>query len=152
MIFATLGQQIDIHTGGQDLMYTHHNGEIAQAEAVTKKPYVGYWLHNALMTVGGEKFAKSSGNGIRLKELVEENYSPYDYRYLLLTAHHQTPINFTYPSLAGAEVARQKLRRQLFLCLEDGKDGTVNQSYQETFHKLITTTLICQKRWQPSGR
>jgi len=145
MIFATLGRQIDIHTGGQDLMYTHHNGEIAQAEAVTKKRYVGYWLHNALMTVSGEKFAKSAGNGIRLKELEDKGYSPYDYRYLLLTAHHQTPINFTYPSLDAAKIARKKLCNQLAHWLATGTDGTVNSNYQKTFHQLINDNLDTPK-------
>ena len=141
MIFATLGQQIDIHTGGQDLMYTHHNGEIAQAETITKKPYVGYWLHNALMTMGGEKFAKSAGNGIRLIHLEERGYSPTDYRYLLLTAHHQTPINFTYESLDGAKTARRRLLQQLINQAAAGEGGAVNPDYQKIFHRFINDNL-----------
>ncbi len=145
MIFATLGEQIDIHTGGQDLMHTHHNGEIAQAESVTKKPYVGYWLHNALMTVGGEKFAKSSGNGIRLGHLIGRGYSPIDYRYLLLTAHYQTPVNFTYEALRGAKAARRKLLRQLTKYRSLGEVGEVNPGYQKIFHQLINNNLDTPK-------
>ncbi len=63
MIFTTLGKQIDIHTGGEDLMYTHHNGEIAQAESVTGKKYVSYWLHNAHLKINDTKIAKSLGYG-----------------------------------------------------------------------------------------
>lgn len=109
MAFATLGKQIDIHTGGEDLKYTHHNGELAQAEAITRKPYVGYWMHNAHLAIDGQKIAKSLGNGVLLRELVTKGYSPLDYRYLLLTAHYRAQMNFTWEALTGAKTARAKL-------------------------------------------
>ena len=144
MIFATLGKQIDIHTGGEDLKYTHHNGEIAQAEAVTGKPFVHYWLHNAHITINDQKIAKSLGNGIRLSQLVDRGYSPEAYRYWLLTAHYQTPANFTFEALDGAKQALFRLKRYIF---EEWKNqsGKVNAAYQKRFTAAINDDLDTPK-------
>lgn len=114
MVFATLGKQIDIHTGGEDLMYTHHNGEIAEAECVTGKKYVGYWMHNAFVTIADEKIAKSAGNGLRLRDLIVKGYSPFDYRYFLLQSHYGTPVNFTFDALGGAKTAMRRLWKLVY--------------------------------------
>src|SRR3990167_6143954 len=102
MAFATLGKQIDVHTGCEDLMYTHHNGEIAQAECATGKKYVGYWMHNAFVTMNDQKVAKSAGNGFRLQHLSDQGFAPADYRFWLLQSHYRTTANFTWEALEGA--------------------------------------------------
>lgn len=136
MIFATLGEQIDIHTGGEDLAYTHHNGEIAQAEAATnKRPYVRYWLHNAFLTVDNKRLGKSEGNAITLAELKDKGYAPLAYRYWLLTAHYRSPINFTYDALNGAAQALRRL--QEFVLEHHSKRGVVNESYVQQFNAAM---------------
>ncbi len=140
MIFATLGKQIDIHTGGEDLKYTHHNGEIAQAEAITGKKYVSYWLHNAHLKINDTKIAKSLGNGIRLSTLVDRGYSPLIYRYWLLTGHYRTTTNFTFEALDASKQALFRLKRFI---IEECKNehGTVNEEYRLKFHTAINDDL-----------
>jgi cysteinyl-tRNA synthetase len=111
MVFATLGKHIDIHTGGEDLMYTHHNGEIAQAECATGKSYVNYWLHNAHVTIGDEKIAKSAGNGLTLDQLIAHGFSPISYRYWLLQSHYRSPVNFSIEALKAANEGYKRLQR-----------------------------------------
>ncbi|NCN52464.1 cysteine--tRNA ligase [Candidatus Parcubacteria bacterium] len=144
MAFATLGKQIDIHTGGEDLKYTHHNGEIAQAEAITKKPFVHYWLHNAHISVNDTKIAKSLGNGIRLSGLEDRGYSPESYRYWLLTGHYRSPMNFTFEALDGARQALFRLKRYIF---EEWKNesGEINHGYKVKFLTAINDDLDTPK-------
>lgn len=144
MVFTELGKQIDIHTGGEDLMYTHHNGEIAQAESVTGKPYVRTWIHNAHLTIHDKKIAKSLGNGIRLSQLIDEGYSPLVYRYWLLTGHYRSTMNFTMDALKAAKQALFKLRRFVFEECEN-KEGAVNFDYAMKFHEAINDDLDTPK-------
>ncbi len=145
MIFATLGKQIDIHTGGEDLMYTHHNGEIAQAESVTGKPYVAYWMHNAHLKINDTKIAKSLGNGIRLSSLMDSGYSPLVYRYWLLTGHYRTAMNFTFEALDASKQALFKLKRFVFEECRDVRGGTVDENYRVKFHSAINDDLDTPK-------
>lgn len=144
MVFSTLGKQIDIHTGGEDLKYTHHNGEIAQAEAITGKKYVGYWLHNAHIRINDTKIAKSLGNGIRLSNLIDHGFTPLMYRYWLLTGHYRSQMNFTFEALAASKQALFRLKRFIF---EECKntEGTINETYREKFHKAINDDLDTPK-------
>ncbi len=144
MIFTTLGKQIDIHTGGEDLKYTHHNGEIAQAESVTGKKYVSYWLHNAHIKINDTKISKSLGNGIRLSGLVDSGYSPLIYRYWLLTGHYRSSMNFTFEALDSAKQALFRLRRFVF---EECKNvsGTVSEPYRVRFHTALNDDLDTAK-------
>jgi len=144
MIFSTLGRQIDIHTGGEDLQYTHHNGEIAQAEAITNKPYVAYWLHNAHLKIDDTKIAKSLGNGIRLPSLVDRGFSPLVYRYWLLTGHYRSSLNFTFEALEASRQALYRLKRFIY---EEGKniEGNVNEAYRKKFHLAINDDLDTPK-------
>ena len=105
----------------------HHNNEIAQSESVTGKPLANYWLHGAFLNIKDSKMAKSNGGFITLKDLSEKGYSPLDYRYLLLTAHWSTALNFSYESLDSAKQARQRLVQQVVSAREkntadDGPD------------------------------
>ena len=137
MAFATLGKTIDVHTGGEDLMYTHHNGEIAQAECASGKPFVHYWLHNAHITIKDEKIAKSAGNGIKLSDLIEKGYSPADYRYWLLTSHYRTTANFSYKALDACKQALLRLKRFVYEELRDVKASSLNADYEQRFMAAI---------------
>lgn len=109
MAFATLGTQLDIHTGGEDLQYTHHNAEIAQAEAVADSPYVRYWVHNAHVLMGDSKLSKSAGGAPTLGDLTHEGYHPLALRYLYLTTHYRSPLHFRYQSLDAAAEALERI-------------------------------------------
>jgi len=104
MATSILGPTLDIHTGGQDHIQVHHNNEIAQSEGATGiKPYVRYWLHNAFLTIGGEKISKSLGNTYTLDDVRARGIHPLTLRYLFLQAHYRTPISFSWESLQAAE-------------------------------------------------
>jgi cysteinyl-tRNA synthetase len=146
MAFASLGKQIDIHTGGEDLQYTHHNGEIAQAEAATgKSPYVRYWFHNAFITIDEQKIAKSLGNGIRLHNLTDKGYPPDAYRYWVLTSHYRSQANFTFEALDGAKQALFRLKRHIFEEYKNASDGTVHPTYKKQFQDALADDLDTPK-------
>ena len=99
-----LGESFDIHGGGADLIFPHHENEIAQSEALTGKPFVRYWLHNGFITVDKEKMSKSLGNFFTIKEILEK-YEPEVVRYFLLSAHYRSPIEFSDAQLNEAELS-----------------------------------------------
>lgn len=111
MIFKLLGKQIDIHTGGVDHVPVHHNNEIAQAEAITQKQYVRYWMHNEFITIEGKKVSKSLGNTIYLSQLVDRGLFARSLRYWYLTGHYRSPMNFSWDALEGANQALLRLSR-----------------------------------------
>lgn len=145
MAFATLGKQIDIHTGGEDLMYTHHNGEIAQAESLTKKPYVKYWMHNRHLLIDNTKIAKSAGNGIRLQGLIDRGYSAEAYRYWLLTGHYRSQMNFTFEALDAARQALFRLKRHVFEEYKNESGGTADKKYLDRFFAVLADDLDTPK-------
>mgnify|MGYP000191499590 CR=1 FL=1 len=102
MAMKYLGEYFDIHMGGKDLIFPHHENEIAQSEAATGKPFVKYWLHNEWVTVGGRKMAKSLGNFITVREALER-YNPQVLRFFLVSAHYRSPIDFNEENLKHAE-------------------------------------------------
>ncbi|HUY62191.1 MAG TPA: cysteine--tRNA ligase [Candidatus Paceibacterota bacterium] len=108
---ALLGPEIDIHTGGEDHIQIHHNNEIAQSEAASGRPFVRYWMHNAFLTMSGEKASKSLGNVIYLSDISGKGYHPLSLRYFFLQAHYRTPLSFTWDALAGAASALERLWR-----------------------------------------
>lgn len=145
MAFSTLGKQIDVHTGGEDLQYTHHNGEIAQAESATGKKYVGYWLHNAHITIDNMKIAKSLGNGLQLKHLSDRGFSPLDYRYWLLQSHYRSAANFTWEAMHASRVALFRLRRLVYEELGNTRLGYINTKYEERFVAAMSDDLDTPK-------
>ena len=145
MAFATLGKQIDVHTGGEDLKYTHHNGEIAQAECATGKKFVNYWLHNAHVTINGDKLAKSAGNSITINDLVEKGFHPLAYRYWLLQSHYRTTANFSFESLKSAAQGHTRLRRFVYEELGDVKPGHNNDEYETQFLNALHDDLDTPK-------
>jgi cysteinyl-tRNA synthetase len=114
MIFKLLGRQIDIHTGGIEHIPVHHNNEIAQAESITGKQYVKYWMHNSHITIEGKKISKSLGNTVYLRQIIDRGFSPRAFRLWALGGHYRTPMNFTWDAIEGANTALQKLTRIFF--------------------------------------
>lgn len=112
MIFKHLGQTIDIHAGGLDLVFPHHENEMAQAEALTGKPFARYWVHNGLVTVGGQKMSKSLGNYITLKE-VYSKYHPDILRLLVLFTHYRSPLDFSWEKMEETKRAYERLLNAL---------------------------------------
>ena len=108
MATAILGDQIDIHCGGVDNIFPHHEAEIAQTEGVTGKRFVCYWLHCAHLLVDGQKMSKSLGNFYTLPDVLEKGYSGREIRYALMRVHYRAPLNFTWE---GMEESRQALGR-----------------------------------------
>jgi cysteinyl-tRNA synthetase len=108
MATALLGEQIDIHCGGVDNIFPHHEAEIAQTEGVTGKKFVRYWLHCAHLLVDGQKMSKSLGNFYTLPNLLGKGYTGPEIRYALMRVHYRAPLNFTWD---GMEEARQALAR-----------------------------------------
>lgn len=108
MSMKYLGETLDIHTGGVDLIFPHHENEIAQSEAATGKKFVNYWLHNEHLLVEGERMGKSLGNFYTLRDLVRMRHNPLVVRYLLMSTHYRTQLNFTFK---GLEAAKNALRR-----------------------------------------
>jgi cysteinyl-tRNA synthetase len=108
MATALLGDQIDIHCGGVDNIFPHHEAEIAQSEGVTGKKFVRYWLHCAHLLVDGQKMSKSLGNFYTLPDLLDKGYRRREIRYALMRVHYRAPMNFTWE---GMDEARQALAR-----------------------------------------
>ncbi len=109
MSMAHLGPSFDIHCGGEDLVFPHHEDEIAQSEAATGKQFVKYWLHNAHLLVEGKKMSKSAGNFFTLRDLLAKGWTGREIRFLLLSCHYRDPLNFTMDGLAGARSALQRM-------------------------------------------
>ena len=109
MIYATLGEQIDIHGGGADLIFPHHENEIAQSEAFTGKfPFTKYWLHTGLLTINGQKMAHSLGNFITIEDILEK-YSGPVLRLYLLSVHYRSPLTYTTESLEQSRAGMARL-------------------------------------------
>jgi len=112
MSMGYLGNSFDIHGGGQDLIFPHHENEIAQSEAVTEKSFVSYWLHNGFVTVNREKMSKSLGNFFTLTEIYEK-YSPEVVRLFLISQHYRSPIDFSDDKLEEARKSLERFRNTL---------------------------------------
>jgi cysteinyl-tRNA synthetase len=111
MIRALLGPEIDVHTGGIDLIPVHHNNEIAQSESANGRPLARYWVHGAFLSVDGDKIAKSLGNGITLADVREKGFHPLALRYFFLQASYRTPLSFSWTALSSAAEALNRLWR-----------------------------------------
>jgi cysteinyl-tRNA synthetase len=109
MAMKYLGRHFDIHTGGEDNIFPHHENEIAQSEAATGEPFVNYWLHCRHLLVDNLKMSKSLGNFYTLRDLLEQGFKPRGIRYALLSIHYRQPLNFTVEGLHAADQAVQRL-------------------------------------------
>ncbi len=114
MSMKYLGEQLDIHIGGEDLKSTHHPNEIAQSEAATgKKPFSKYWVHGAFLLVDGGRMGKSLGNAYTLHDIEAKSIDPLALRYFYLTGHYRKQLNFTWGALEAAQTALDKLRNMV---------------------------------------
>ena len=139
MSMANLGEEIDIHTGGVDLIFPHHENEIAQSEGATGKKFSKYWMHNEHLMVDGKKMAKSSNNFYTLRDIINKDINPLSFRLLLLSASYRTRMNFTWDSLEAEKIALEHMYRRFF---ELGEEiGEVNQDYVKGFKEVINDDL-----------
>jgi len=128
MSMQHLGEQFDIHTGGIDLIFPHHENEIAQSEAETGKRFVQYWLHNEYILVNGKKMSKSLGNFFTLRDLLTQGYRPRAIRYLLLSSHYRQQLNFTFAGIDASQKVIEKLDTFMAALEERKKKGSANDA------------------------
>src|SRR3989338_8358746 len=144
-----LGQQFDIHTGGEDHVAVHHTNEIAQSEACYgKKPWVRYWLHGAFLTFKGEKVSKSKGGLFTISELEEQGFKALDYRYLCLNTQYRKQLAFSIEALENAKNTFERLQN-IVLELKDKNNlspiendiSKIKKKYEEEFHNAVEDDL-----------
>jgi len=109
MAMCYLGETIDIHAGGPDLVFPHHENEVAQSEAATGRPFVKYWMHAGYLNINEEKMSKSLGNVLNIRELVNK-YNPLDLRFFMLSSHYRNPLNFSEELLHSVASGRERLQ------------------------------------------
>lgn len=126
MIRKIFGTTIDIHTGGVDLIFPHHENEIAQSEAAYDEQFVRYWIHVEHLLVDGAKMSKSAGNFYTLRDLTGKGYSPRSIRYLLMSAHYRKQLNFTLEGLKQADQALERIDNLIVRLRDVKKNGEVN--------------------------
>ena len=140
MSMKYLGETFDLHTGGIDNLFPHHENEIAQAEAATGKPFVKTWMHCAHLRVNGEKMSKSLGNFFTLRDLLEKGYTGREIRYVLINAHYRSGLNFAFTAL---DDARKSLAR-IDACVEKATEGAVPawaQAHLDAFTAAVNDDL-----------
>lgn len=140
MSMEHLHPTFDIHAGGIDLLFPHHENEIAQSEGATGQPFAKYWLEGEHLMMAGEKMSKSLGNIFTLKTIEEKNFSPLALRYLFLTAHYRQTLNFTWESLGAAQNALSKLENLMRDWL-DIPAGKILEDYQKKFTENLENDL-----------
>jgi cysteinyl-tRNA synthetase len=128
MSTALLGDQIDLHCGGVDNIFPHHEAEIAQSEGVTGKKFVSYWLHCAHLLVDGQKMAKSLGNFYTVPDVLAKGYTGRELRYALLRVHYRVPLNFTWEGMNEARESLARVDEWLARLGEVAKQGNVQHS------------------------
>ena len=117
-----LGRRFDLHTGGVDNIFPHHEGEIAQSEGFTGEPVVSVWTHGQHLLADGVKMAKSAGNSFILTDIESQDIDPLAFRYLCLTARYRTRLNFTFTALKAAQRGLHRLRNRVW-GVEQGARG-----------------------------
>lgn len=144
MSIKYLGDTFDIHTGGIDHISIHHTNEIAQDKAVTGKEPVQFWMHNDFVMVDGEKMSKSKKNFFTMADIVSRGFNPLALRYLFLTAHYRSKVNFTWESLKAAETAVEALHDYMLALKKGGGVKTKKERiafYESEFLKAINDDL-----------
>jgi len=126
MATQLLGEQLDIHCGGVDNIFPHHEAEIAQTEGCTGKKFVRYWLHCAHLMVEGQKMAKSLGNFYTLRDVMAKGYSGREVRYALMRVHYRAPLNFTWEGMEEARVALVRVDEWVRRLKENAERPTPN--------------------------
>ena len=138
-----LGEQFDIHTGGIDLIPTHHENEIAQSRGYCGKIPAKYWLHGEYLLINGGKMSKSLGNVYLLKDIENRGFNPLSYRLFTYSSHYRNKLNFTWEAMEAAEKALERLKKGYKAHLEgkDEVDENIVNEYEEKFHKAINDDL-----------
>lgn len=134
---SILGLPFDIHGGGQDLIFPHHEDEVAQSEAAYGKKLVNYWVHNGMVNVNNVKMSKSLGNFTTIRDLLER-YPGEVIRFFVLSAHYRKPIDFSNESMNSAQTSYNRLKNILE---EVGDDGSVNKDYLNKFVRAMNSNL-----------
>ncbi|HHP7229628.1 MAG TPA: cysteine--tRNA ligase [Xenococcaceae cyanobacterium] len=142
MVRDRLGETIDLHVGGSDLTFPHHENEIAQSEAATGKPLANYWLHNGMVKVDGEKMSKSLGNFITIRDLLDKPVDPMAVRLFILQAHYRKPVDFTDEALEAATNGWDTLQEGLLFGDRFGQqlqfsDGEIDHSLAQKFKDAV---------------
>jgi cysteinyl-tRNA synthetase len=137
MSMKYLGESFDIHAGGIDLVFPHHENEIAQSEGATGKPFVRYWIHFEHLKVEGETMSKSKGNYYTFRDIAAKGYSPAAIRYFLLSVPYNKQLNFTFDALAGAEKTVASLRDFRARLSEARTEPGSNEQLHETAERAL---------------
>ncbi len=151
MAIRNLGETLDIHTASRDLMFPHHENEIAISEALTGKPLAKYWLHSEMVLVDGKKMSVENGNVITLRDALERGFTAREVRFMLLTVHYRKPIDFTFKRLESVRTALRRIDEFTckLLCLPPGKPHPEVASYvsamEEQFHEALNDDLNVSK-------
>ena len=138
-----LGEQFDIHTGGVDLIPTHHENEIAQSKGCTGKIPARFWMHGEFLLINGGKMSKSLGNVYLLKDIVEKGYDPLVYKYFCYTAHYRNKLNFTWEAIDASNKSLMKLRESYRKHLDGDEniEDDIVEDYKNRFIKAINDDL-----------
>jgi len=137
-----LGERFDIHTGGADNVFPHHEAEIAQSEGAFGHPVVSCWVHAEHLLLKGTRMAKSAGNFFRITEIEEMGYDPLAFRYLALQARYRAKLNFSLEGLAGADRALRQMRERVAAwARENGAEGADGGVYEGRFRQAIADDL-----------
>jgi cysteinyl-tRNA synthetase len=143
MAMKYLGETLDIHAGGVDLIFPHHENEIAQSEAITSKPFARFWLHSEFLNVEAQKMSKSAGNFFTLRDLLAEGYLPEVVRYLLTSVPYRKKLNFSVDGLKAAAVAIDRLRNFKLRLETDKYPAGVND-------KILERTSLALRQFEDS--
>ena len=147
MSMKYLGETIDIHCGGQDLVFPHHENEVAQSEGATGKPFAKYWMHNGFININNEKMSKSTGNFFTVREIGQQ-YDLEAVRYFMLAAHYRSPLNFSQDLIEQSKAALERLynAKDNYAFLLD-KNGTVERELNENEQKFIDGIPAIRERF-----
>ena len=140
MAIKYLGETIDIHSGGQDLIFPHHENEIAQSEGATGKPFARYWLHNGYININNEKMSKSLGNFFTVREILQ-HFDPEVVRFFMLSAHYRNPINFSPELLNQAKSALERLyncKNNLLHLMQNAEDKEPTAEEKDFVYALMS--------------
>lgn len=144
MSMHELGETFDLHTGGVDNIFPHHENEIAQSECATGKVFSKYFMHNEHLMVDGIKMAKSAGNFYTLRDLIEKGVEPLAFRLWIYTAHYRTKTNFTLDAVNGSQVALKRLN-EAFRSIMNSSTGVIDESYKERLIEYMDDDLDTPK-------
>ena len=142
MSMKYLGDQFDLHVGGEDLKSTHHPNEIAQSQGATgKSPFVAYWMHGSFLQIDGGKMGKSLGNAYTLSDIVNKGIDPIALRYFYLMGHYKTSLNFTWEALEAAAKSLRRVQETILSFASSDESGSVNDEYKNRFLEAINDDL-----------